>query len=184
MSKIFYSSILCMLVGCGGGYYPPTPPSPSSPTAQQFLDAHNKIRVQNGLTPLKLSDKLVKAAQLHSQDQADHRSMSHTGSDGSSPYDRMERQGYSFSLAGENVAWNYPDLQAVMDGWMKSPGHRANILRSGFTEMGAAEVNKYWTVDFGTPGRLVVKEVNPELFPGGVQPNVSKEEKHQRKLQE
>lgn len=118
---------------------------------QLLLAEHNKIRVSHGLTPLTLSGRLARAAQLHSQDQSDTNQMSHTGSDGSSPFDRIGKTGYKFGLAGENIAWNYPDITSVMSGWMNSPGHRANILTGGFTEFGAAEVNKYWTAVFATP---------------------------------
>ncbi|MGC2999485.1 CAP domain-containing protein [Streptomyces sp. G35A] len=95
---------------------------------------------------------LTKAAQAHSADMAAHRNMSHTGSDGSSPGDRITRAGYSWSTFGENVAYGYTSPEQVMAGWMSSPGHKANILNCAFKEIGVglAQPGNYWTQDFGT----------------------------------
>jgi uncharacterized protein YkwD len=78
--------------------------------------------------------------------------MSHTGSDGSSPGDRITRAGYTWSAYGENVAYGYATPEQVMNGWMNSPGHRANILNCSFKEIGVglAQPGSYWTQDFGT----------------------------------
>ena len=54
--------------------------------------------------------------------------MAHKGGDGSSPFDRMKRQGIAFRAAAENVAYGFDDVESVMAGWMRSPGHRRNIL--------------------------------------------------------
>ena len=83
--------------------------------------------------------------------------MSHTGSDGSNPGDRIARAGYRFSAWAENVAMGYPDAASVMDGWMNSPGHRANILSGNVTEIGvglayAADGAPYWTMVLARPG--------------------------------
>jgi uncharacterized protein YkwD len=80
--------------------------------------------------------------------------MSHRGSDGSSPFDRISRQGYRYRAAAEYVAFGFDDIESVMDGWMKSPGHRRNILGS-FSEIGvgravAKDGASYWCATFGT----------------------------------
>jgi len=82
--------------------------------------------------------------------------MSHTGANNSSAFDRMKAAGYNFSFAGENIAWGQKDVPTVMQDWMSSPGHRAAILNSHFTEIGVATAagkdgRLYWVVDFGTP---------------------------------
>lgn len=112
----------------------------------------NSERAEAGCAALTVNDKLTKAAQDHSQDMADQRNLSHTGSDGSSLTDRYARVGYSWSAAGENIASGYTTPQSVMDGWMASSGHRANILNCAFKEIGVgfAESGSYWTQDFGT----------------------------------
>lgn len=112
----------------------------------------NAEREKAGCAPLTENAKLTKAAQDHSQDMADHKNMSHTGSDGSSMSDRLARVGYTFRSAGENVAYGYSTPESVMDGWMNSAGHRANILNCGFKEIGIglAQPGHYWTQDFGS----------------------------------
>jgi len=108
---------------------------------------------------LTLNCKLTKAAQLHSEDMATHRVMSHTGSDGSSMTSRISAQNYSYSSAAENVAYGYADVDAVMTGWLESPGHCANIMRNSVVHLGVgfaiARQNQrdepYWTQNFAKP---------------------------------
>jgi uncharacterized protein YkwD len=80
----------------------------------------------------------------------------HTSPDGRSPFDRMRAAGYAGNLMGENIAAGQPTPAAVMDAWMHSPGHRANILNCQFTEIGVGVSSRagspyriYWTQDFG-----------------------------------
>ncbi|WUJ02040.1 CAP domain-containing protein [Streptomyces sp. NBC_00391] len=123
----------------------------SGPTAR-VLTLVNAEREKAGCSPVTVDSKLTKAAQDHSQDMADHTNMSHTGSDGSSMSDRLARVGYRFSTAGENVAAGYGTADTVMDGWMNSPGHKANILNCAFKEIGIglAGPGNYWTQNFGS----------------------------------
>jgi uncharacterized protein YkwD len=125
------------------------------PSAGPLLAAHNRERSKRELEPLKLSDKLCKAAAVHARDMADHRTLEHKGSDGSNVADRVKRQGYVFVKVGENIANGQTTVNEVMTTWMNSPGHRENIL-ADYTEMGAAHVEDadgviYWCVDFGLP---------------------------------
>ncbi|SCG57707.1 CAP domain-containing protein [Micromonospora halophytica] len=125
-----------------------------SSQAQQVVDLVNAERAKAGCGKLGIDDKLMTAAQRHSQDQADHQKMSHTGSDGSDAGDRIDRVGYAWRTYGENVAWNQKTPAAVMDAWMNSPGHRANILNCAFTEIGvgvASSNGPYWTQVFAAP---------------------------------
>ncbi|MGC5029504.1 CAP domain-containing protein [Micromonospora sp. DT229] len=134
-----------------------TPPAPvGSATAQttQVVELVNEERAKAGCGALSIDDKLMTAAQRHSQDQADNRNMSHTGSDGSDPGQRIDRVGYVWQTYGENVAWNQQSPAAVMQAWMNSPGHRANILNCTFTEIGvgvASSNGPYWTQVFAKP---------------------------------
>ncbi len=102
-------------------------------------------------TPLTLNTLLVRAAQAHSDDMLAMRKMSHTGSDGSGPGDRIARTGYRASWWGENIAAGYRSVEAVMAGWLGSPGHCENIMNPNFTEFGAGEAGYYWTQVFGRP---------------------------------
>ncbi|MFI7243130.1 CAP domain-containing protein [Streptomyces qinglanensis] len=126
--------------------------SGSSGLQDQIVALVNKERAKAGCKRLTVNAKLTKAAQAHSEDMAAHKNMSHTGSDGSSPGDRVERAGYSWSTYGENVAYGYSSPESVMEGWMNSSGHRANILNCDFEEIGVghAQPGHYWTQDFGT----------------------------------
>ncbi len=95
------------------------------------------------------------AAQRHSEDQANRGQMSHTGGDGSNLAGRVDRVGYDWGRLAENVAFGFPDVASVMDGWMASDGHRRNIL-SAHTEFGVglaygADGRPYWTQVFGSP---------------------------------
>jgi uncharacterized protein YkwD len=131
---------------------PPAAPTASGATAL-VAQLVNTERAKHGCAPLTVNAKLTKAAQAHSADMAAHRTMSHTGSDGSSPGERITAAGYAWSSYGENVAYGYGTPASVMAGWMNSPGHRANILNCSFKEIGVglAQPGNYWTQDFGTP---------------------------------
>ncbi|MGW5281830.1 CAP domain-containing protein [Streptomyces collinus] len=145
---------------------PKATPSPSTPKASapastapaatgvaaRIVTLVNAERAKVGCSALTLNPTLTKVAQAHSQDMAAHQNMSHTGSDGSSPGDRITAGGYDWSSYGENVAYGYGTPEEVMAGWMSSPGHRANILNCAFKEIGVglAQPNSYWTQDFGT----------------------------------
>ncbi|GAA3503773.1 hypothetical protein GCM10019016_108850 [Streptomyces prasinosporus] len=116
------------------------------------MELVNAERGKVGCSPVKVNTALTGAAQKHSEDMAASGTMSHTGSDGSSPADRITRAGYSWSTYGENVAHGYSTPEQVMAGWMGSPGHKKNILNCSFKEIGVglAQPGHYWTQDFGT----------------------------------
>ncbi|MER5750336.1 CAP domain-containing protein [Streptomyces sp. NPDC002088] len=137
-----------------------TPPSASTPQATatasgataRIVELVNAERSKVGCSAVTLNATLTKAAQAHSEDMATHQNMSHTGSDGSAPGDRITSAGYNWSTYGENIAYGYASPEQVMAGWMASPGHKANILNCAFKEIGVglAQPNDYWTQDFGT----------------------------------
>ncbi|WP_030300388.1 CAP domain-containing protein [Streptomyces katrae] len=137
---------------------PVTPQKPTTPTAApsgpaaEVVALVNKERAKAGCSALTVNAKLTDAALKHSQDMAAHANMSHTGSDGSDPGQRITRAGYSWTTYGENVAYGYTTPEQVMTGWMNSPGHRENILNCAFKEIGVAlaQPNSFWTQDFGT----------------------------------
>jgi len=114
----------------------------------------NQERSANGCGTVKINAKLATSARQHSADQAANDKMSHTGSDGSSFVQRAQRAGYQNAI-GENVAAGYRTPAAVMEGWMNSPGHRANILNCqakaiGIGVVAAADGTLYWTQVFGS----------------------------------
>lgn len=120
-----------------------------------LVDVHNQERAQAGLSPLKIAPKLTEAAQLHANDMAQREKLTHQGSNGTTPAQRVEQQGYFYRKIGENVASGPPTPPLVVQAWMQSPHHRRNIL-GNFTEIGAARVlskngTPYWCVVFGLP---------------------------------
>ena len=108
--------------------------------------------------PLKASALLARAALIHAQDMASHDFFEHEGSDRSTPAVRATRVGYEWRSVGENIAAGSTTAEQVVDGWLKSPGHCANIMSDRFTEMGIAfatnpksDAGIYWSQVFGKP---------------------------------
>ena len=127
----------------------------SKPTFEEKVVAlTNKRRLQNGLSPLTLNTQLTLASERHSRNMAMQNFFSHTGRDGSSPSDRARATGYS-SNAGENISAGLQSPKDVVDEWMNSPGHRANILNRDYKEIGVgffsnngSQYTHYWTQMF------------------------------------
>jgi uncharacterized protein YkwD len=101
----------------------------------------NAQRINNGETPLAINGELMLAAKLKAEDMAKKGYFSHQGPDGSMAWNWMDKVGYNYSYAGENLAINFFDAQDVVDAWMQSPSHRENILNKDFAEVGVAAVN-------------------------------------------
>jgi len=125
---------------------------------EKARDLINQYRHDKGLKPLKLNAELSEAAKAHSRDLAKWDRISHYGSDGSNPWDRVKRTGFKARLAAENVGTGQVDFQEVMRGWKESPGHNKNLLLSDATHMGIAlvqdprtEFKSFWTLVIGTP---------------------------------
>lgn len=108
--------------------------------------------------PLAWNDELAQASLAHSRSMANQNYFSHQGQDGRQVDERARRAGYLWRNVGENIAAGQGSAQQVVDGWLSSPGHCANIMNGAFKEMGAAyavnpksEASIYWTQVFGTP---------------------------------
>ncbi len=130
-----------------------------------FLTLINNYRQQNGLQRLTLDSRLSTAANWHSTDMANMNYFSHTGSDGSSPFDRMRWAGYTYNTyLGENIVAGYVSnqnngefvAQQAFDAWKASPEHNANMLDPHYNAIGisrhyngASTYHWYWTTDFG-----------------------------------
>lgn len=132
-----------------------TPKTSSTPsdTVTQVVALVNKERAANGCGALTEDPQLEKAAQGHSDDMAARNFFDHTNPDGADPGQRITAAGYRWSTYGENIAQGQPTPQAVMESWMNSPGHRANILNCSFKDIGVGVHNgsggPWWTQDFG-----------------------------------
>ena len=110
----------------------------------------NKVRVENGLRPLAANWELSRVARFKSRDMRDNHYFSHTSPTYGSPFQMMRDFGLSFRTAGENIAYGQRMPQAVVDAWMNSSGHRANILNASYTQIGVGYVadGRYWTQMF------------------------------------
>lgn len=117
---------------------------------QEVIRLVNEIREENGLRSLTYEWELARVARYKSQDMKDNKYFSHTSPVYGSPFQMMKSFGISYRSAGENIAKGYATPEAVVEGWMNSPGHRANILNSSFTHIGVGYVadGRYWTQMF------------------------------------
>jgi uncharacterized protein YkwD len=102
---------------------------------QRAFSLLNADRAQNGLPLLKWNSKLASLAEKYGQDMINRGYFSHYNPEGQSPFDRMRIDGIDYSYAGENLAIN-TGVSAAEQAFMNSPGHRANILNSNYTEVG------------------------------------------------
>jgi uncharacterized protein YkwD len=119
----------------------------------QVITLTNQQRAANGCGALRADARLTAAARAHSTDMVTNNFFSHTGSNGSDFVAREKAAGYTAASA-ENIAWGQKTPEAVMDAWMNSAGHRANILNCGSVAVGVglaytAGGSAYWTQDFG-----------------------------------
>lgn len=139
----------------------PTPAAPVS-LADQVLGLVNQQRSTVGAKPLQLNANLTAAATAHSQDMALNDYLAHTGRDGRSPEDRILASGYDAFTSSENVAGGLATPESVVQAWMNSPNHRANILNPRLTHMGLGfhfldndlggiNYRYYWTQKLGQP---------------------------------
>ena len=120
---------------------------------QVVVNLVNKERKANGLSALSSDSQLARLAQLKAEDMAKNGYFSHTSPTYGSAFDMMKTYGVSYKNAGENIAKGQKTAESVMNGWMNSSGHRANILKSDYTKIGvgyakSADGTTYWVQMF------------------------------------
>ncbi len=135
--------------------------------AESVLSAINAARAKAGCGPLRVNGKLAAAAKSHARAMAEQNFFGHAGKDGSRFSSRIARQGYSYRTAAENIAAGQKSASQVVNSWLKSAGHRRNILNCRMTETGIAVVYQaddrpirgnrtplryYWVQVFAAPG--------------------------------
>jgi uncharacterized protein YkwD len=176
--KCLYLLILFSLAACRTYYQIPATSTPRTPTqisnstpgsreASEVYYYVNLARAKGGVcgktyfapTPtLYYNATLEHIAIKHSQDMQITQHMSHVTPSGAIHYpagsrlrDRINQAGYAWRVIGENVAWNYPSAQAVVEAWLTSPEHCVNILSPEFTHIGVGKAGEYWTQNFALP---------------------------------
>lgn len=155
-----YPVMQCML-NSGFGENSPFPNIAPTPINFQIaLADFNTYRATHGLKAVVYNDKLSAASNAHARDLAKHGVISHTGTDGSTHAQRVQKQGYDFSIVAENVATGQKSWEQVFKAWQDSPGHNENLLRPDVTEFGLALVyepqtkfSTYWAMLVASPPR-------------------------------
>lgn len=156
-SRLFsYIAAVAFIAAC----FAPVSASAQTATATRLIDYINAARVQNGMKALPEHARLTQAARVHARDMAENGFVDHKGSDGSNLQERVTRTRYAWTMVAENVAAGKKTVQEVVQGWMKSAGHRKNILNEEAREIGAGHVSNpnvgvgkkythFWVVVFG-----------------------------------
>ena len=127
--------------------------TPNNKMEKEVVTLVNAERAKQGLAALKDNSQLSNVARTKSSDMVANNYFDHTSPTYGSPFDMMKQFGITYTSAGENIAMGQPTAASVMTGWMNSPGHRANILNSSYTDIGvgiATDKNGaiYWTQEF------------------------------------
>jgi hypothetical protein len=140
----------------GGARSATTAPSPGGGLLHEVVTATNAERARFGLAALTPEPRLAAAAQAHARDMVARRFFSHDSPDGRSVADRVLAVGYAYRVVAENIAAGQQTAAEVVDGWMNSPGHRANILSRDVAQIGigfavGGEYRTMWVQVFGTP---------------------------------
>jgi uncharacterized protein YkwD len=159
--KLWFLLAVCLASLTTALLVAPALASPSdAPAAElaQVIDLVNVERASNGLGPLAYNENLTVSAQEYARSMADGNFFAHTAPDGSTMVERAESAGYAaWTFLGENLAGGQQTPDRVVASWMKSPGHRANILSPDATEVGVGHTFKdgtrfghYWALEFGT----------------------------------
>ncbi len=137
---------------------------------QHLLDLHNTERKRSGLSSLNLNPLLLNASQKHAIWMANNHRLDHN--EGLLLFaKRITNSGYHFWMAGENIAMGQPTTAAVFQAWMTSPGHRDNILKPSYRDIGLGMATSngqiYWCVDFGVQARAEFQMAEPGVFLSG-----------------
>jgi uncharacterized protein YkwD len=115
---------------------------------KQIYDITNIMRMRFGLSSLQWDEKTASVAYGHSKDMEESDNFSHTSEKFGELSDRLKAGEVFYQVAGENIAANYADAPAVMEGWLNSKGHRESLLNEEFTHIGVGVYKKYYTQNF------------------------------------
>ena len=146
--------VMLLLAACGDAFEPDSAPSSVDAPVREFTELMNAHRATVGCGPLTWHKGTARVAERHSEDMVARAFFAHTNPDGDTPFDRLRDGGVGWvGPAGENIAAGYPDAAAVLQGWLNSPGHRANIENCAYTHHGVGLERAHWTHLFVTNPR-------------------------------
>lgn len=150
-----------VVAACSAGASPEGRPradvAPQPALTRAIVERTNAERVRARLSPLREEAKLSRAARLHAEQMARVGRLAHELAGAKHPTltDRLDEVDYDWQAAGENVAVGQPDAATVVGDWMRSRGHRANILNRAFTEFGVGHAERagrrYYVQVFAAP---------------------------------
>ncbi|MCP6761709.1 MAG: CAP domain-containing protein [Fischerella sp. CENA71] len=141
---------------------------------QQVVELTNQERAKNNLPALKENAELNYVADEYAKQMSERRVLSHTGADGSLPWERAEAIGYEAKTMGENIGAGQTTPEQVVQDWMNSPGHRENILNPKYTEIGTGFHNNYWSQEFGSGDLNPISKIpNPPSSEATLQVNAN-----------
>ena len=144
MRRVLSLFACCFFMLCGQVY---------ADFESEVIELVNVERAAEGIAPLSYDARLAAAARGHSEDMGLQDYFDHDSLDGRHFYDRIQDAGYAYNYCGENIAAGYSTPEAVVQGWMNSSGHRANILNGGYSRIGTAAYESpdgtvYWCQQF------------------------------------
>jgi uncharacterized protein YkwD len=150
---------ICLTTACGGagGSMSNAPSAVSislaavdAATDRSFAGMLNDVRAVNGSGAVTYDSRLGTAAQRHADDMLANDFFDHVGSDGSTVGSRVTDAGYRYSIVGENIGKGYADEEAILRGWITSPGHQRNNVNPRFEDFALAKTgagsNRYWVL--------------------------------------
>lgn len=159
--RLSLAAFAVLLTGCDSvGPGLPALPEADAEAWDEMLVAVNALRAEGAVCGGEWQDpapalvwdaRLEAAAHRHSADMSEHDRFSHRGSDGLDTGERVRRAGYDWRVVGENIARYQRSVPEVIEDWVESPDHCRQLLSPRFFEIGAAEVDGYWTQVFGVP---------------------------------
>ena len=130
-------------------------PANAAKYAGTVVQQTNGLRAGVGAVRLRADPALTRAAQRHACDMARRGVMTHNGSGGTRPSDRVRAEGFSWRFVAENVAYGHPGPQHVTQGWVNSPGHRRNMLDRRAQRVGVAVAMRgnvpFWAMVLAAP---------------------------------
>ena len=129
-----------------------------------IFELTNQARTTNGLTEFELSEELTFAAQAKAEAMVENNYFEHTSPDGTTGWDYINDAGYEYTFAGENLAASNEDDVSVVDGWLNSPGHRANLLNEDFSKIGLGIAYKDSYEEFRNVFFIVALYAEPAIF--------------------
>jgi uncharacterized protein YkwD len=153
IKKLSIAVILFILFSCGEDK---VEPSPDAINDSKIVQLVNDVRATGckcgdvqmpAVEKLNWSNQLEKAAAKHSIDMNANNFFDNTGSDKSTPGDRIKNAGYIWTMYGENIGMGYTSEEEVINGWLTSGPHCKNLMNSAFTDFALSRSGDYWTMD-------------------------------------